>query len=125
MTELEKKQSGEIYDARDPELRRLQNKAKNLMRQYNEIPAENTDDRMRVLEELFGAIGKNARVNQPIYVDYGKNIHLGSNSLINMHCTLLDTGADRNRRMRHDRAGCQDLYLRTCPRRSGALLART
>ena len=60
MTELEKKQSGEIYDARDPELRRLQNKAKNLMRQYNEIPAENTDDRMRVLEELFGAIGKNA-----------------------------------------------------------------
>ena len=91
MTELEKKQSGEIYDARDPELRRLQNKAKNLMRQYNEIPAENTDDRMRVLEELFGAIGKNARVNQPIYVDYGKNIHLGSNSLINMHCTLLDT----------------------------------
>ena len=91
MTELEKKQSGEIYDARDPKLRKQQNRAKNLMRQYNGIPAENVSERVRVLSELFGTIGKNARVNQPIYVDYGYNIHLGNNSFINMHCTLLDT----------------------------------
>ena len=29
MTEFEKKQSGEIYDARDPKLRKQQNHAKN------------------------------------------------------------------------------------------------
>lgn len=91
MTEFEKKQSGEIYDARDPELRKQQNHAKNLMRQYNNLPAENTDERVHVLTELFGTFGKNARVNQPIYVDYGYNIHLGNNSFLNMHCTLLDT----------------------------------
>ncbi len=91
MTELEKKQSGEVYDARDPELRKQQNRAKNLMRQYNGIPAENADARAHVLAELFGTFGKNARVNQPIYVDYGYNIHLGNNSFLNMHCTLLDT----------------------------------
>lgn len=77
MSEFEKKQSGEIYDARDPELRKQQNHSKNLMRQYNNIPAENTEERTRILRELFGTFGKNSRVNQPIYVDYGYNIHLG------------------------------------------------
>ncbi len=91
MTEFEKKQSGKIYDARDSELRKQQNRAKNLMRQYNNLPTENLDERGRVLTELFGQFGKNARVNQPIYVDYGYNIHLGNNSFLNMHCTLLDT----------------------------------
>lgn len=92
MTELEKKQTGAIYDACDSELREQQSRAKNLMRQYNDIPAENTMERTRILRTLFGTLGEHARVNQPIYVDYGYNIHLGANSLINMHCTLLDTG---------------------------------
>lgn len=62
------------------------------MQIYNSLPPENTEERNRVLSELFGRLGKNARVNQPIYLDYGYNIHLSDNSFINMHCTLLDTG---------------------------------
>lgn len=92
MTEFEKKQNGAIYDARDPELRTQQNRAKHFMRQFNNLPAEDTAARDQVLAELLGTLGKNARVNQPIYVDYGRNIHLGDNSFINMHCTILDTG---------------------------------
>ena len=91
MTELEKKQKGQIYDTRDPELRKQQNRAKNLMRTYNSLPAEDIEKRNRVLFELLGKFGKNARVNQPLYVDYGYNIYLADNSFINMHCTLLDT----------------------------------
>lgn len=91
MMELEKKQCGEIYDARDPELRELQSRAKDLMRTYNSLPAGDVEQRNRVLADLFGQMGKNVRVNQPVYVDYGCNIRLGDNSLINMHCTLLDT----------------------------------
>lgn len=91
MTEFDKKQNGEIYDARDPQLREQQNRAKNLMRQYNSIPADHAGERARALTKLFGTFGENARVNQPIYVDYGYNIHLGKNSFLNMHCTLLDT----------------------------------
>lgn len=91
MTEFEKKQSGRIYDARDMELRKQQNHAKDLMRQYNSLPAGNIEGRILVLQELFGTFGNNARVNQPVYVDYGYNIHLGNNSFINIHCTLLDT----------------------------------
>ncbi len=92
MTEKEKMLSGEFYDTRDPELRRLSNHAKDLMRVYNSLPAENMELRNQIIHLLFGFCGENARVNQPIWVDYGCNISLGSNSLINMNCTLLDTG---------------------------------
>lgn len=92
MTELEKKQTGQIYDARNSELRECQNKAKNLMHRFNQTPAENMAERGRLLREMFGHLGSNARVNQPVYVDYGSNIFLGNNSFINMHCSLQDTG---------------------------------
>lgn len=92
MTEKEKMLCGMPYDTTDTELRNRSNYAKDLMRQYNSIPAENSQLRKELLEKLFGFCGENARVNQPIYVDYGSNISLGANSLINMNCTLLDTG---------------------------------
>ncbi|MBT9779652.1 sugar O-acetyltransferase [Clostridium sp. MCC353] len=92
MTELEKKQSGEIYDARDPELRRQYHRAKNLAREYNMLLSEDAEGKERILAELVGGVGKNSRVNQPFYVDYGNNIHIGDNCLINMNCSLMDTG---------------------------------
>lgn len=92
MTEKEKMLCGEFYDTRDTELRRLSNNAKDLMRVYNSLPAENMELRNQITHLLFGSCGENIRVNQPIWVDYGCNISIGSNSLINMNCTLLDTG---------------------------------
>ena len=83
---------GEFYDTRDPELRRLSNHAKDLMRVYNSLPAENLDLRNQILHSLFGFCEENVRVNQPIFVDYGCNVSLGRNSLININCTLLDAG---------------------------------
>lgn len=92
MTEKEKMLCGAFYDTRDAELRRLSNHAKDLMRVYNSLPAENIDLRNQMIRLLFGSCGENVRVNQPIWVDYGCNISLGANTLINMNCTLLDTG---------------------------------
>lgn len=92
MTELEKKQSGEIYDARDPELRKQYHRAKNLVREYNTLASEDSEGKNRILSELTDGIGKNVRVNQPFYVDYGNNIRIGDNCLINSNCTLMDTG---------------------------------
>lgn len=91
MTEAEKKQRGEIYDARDPELRDQQSRAKDMMKEYNSLPAGDMEARTRLLSCLVGHLGANARVNQPVYVDFGYNISLGDNSFVNMHCTLLDT----------------------------------
>ena len=92
MKEKEKMLCGAFYDTRDAELRRLSNNAKDLMRVYNSLPAENIDLRNQMIRLLFGSCGENVRVNQPIWVDYGCNISLGANTLINMNCTLLDTG---------------------------------
>lgn len=92
MTEKEKMIRGEFYDTRDPELRTLSSNAKDLMRIYNNLPAENIELRNRIIRMLFGNCGENVRVNQPVFVDYGCNISIGNNSLINMNCTLLDTG---------------------------------
>lgn len=92
MTEKEKMLGGKFYDTRDMELRTLSNKAKDLMKIYNSLPAENMKLREQIIRLLFGSCGENARVNQPIWVDYGCNIFLGADSLINMNCTLLDTG---------------------------------
>ena len=92
MTELEKMISGEWYDTRDPELRSISNRAKDLMRVYNSLPAENGELRQEILHLLLGNCGENVRINQPFFVDYGRHISVGNHSLINMNCTLLDTG---------------------------------
>ena len=92
MTEKEKMLCGKFYDTRDLELRILSNNAKDIMRKYNSLPAENMSLRDQIIRMLFEYCGENVRVNQPIYVDYGCNISLGAGSLINMNCTLLDTG---------------------------------
>lgn len=67
-------------------------RAKNVMRLYNELPYEWSNARYRILKQLFTYCGENARVNPPFHFDFGYRISLGAYSLINMNCTLLDTG---------------------------------
>ena len=92
MTELEKKQSGEFYDTRDAQIRTAHNRAKELMKRYNDIPASEAEEREMLLRTMLGSFGENCRINQPFYIDYGTNIYLGDNAFINLNCTLLDTG---------------------------------
>ena len=49
MTEFKKKQNGEIYDARNLELRSQQNRAKNLARKFNDLPAEDMEGRIQTI----------------------------------------------------------------------------
>lgn len=92
MTEVEKKQCGQIYDARDPEIRKQYNEAKEWAKIYNRLPTMDLEARNKILQLFIGCLGKNVRVNQPLFVDYGYNITLGDNCFINMNCTLLDAG---------------------------------
>ncbi len=66
MTEKEKTLSGEFYDIRDTELRKLSNKANDLMKIYNSLSVENMKLREQIIQLLFGFCGENTRVNQPI-----------------------------------------------------------
>ena len=92
MMELEKKQSGEFYDTRDAQIRAAHDRAKELMKRYNDVPASDAEEREKLLRTMLGSFGENCRINQPFYIDYGTNIYLGDNAFINLNCTLLDTG---------------------------------
>ena len=54
MTELEKKQSGEFYDTRDAQIRTAHNRAKELMKRYNDIPASEAEEREMLLRMADG-----------------------------------------------------------------------
>ena len=59
MTEREKMLAGQLYDCGDPELLTQWHKAKNLMRDYNRLDSENSEEKDRILTELLGGRGQN------------------------------------------------------------------
>ncbi len=92
MTEEQKLLAGLAYMASDNGLRQKSNAAKNLIQQYNALPAQQMEKRKDILQRLLKHCGKNVRINQPFFVDYGCHITIGDESLVNMNCTFLDTG---------------------------------
>lgn len=90
MTEREKMLSGQIYDCGDAELLNQWHKAKNLIRDFNQIDSENLEKKKSILNELLGGSGENLWITAPFYVDYGNNIYFGNNCEVNMNCTFLD-----------------------------------
>ena len=46
--------------------------------------------RGRILRELLGSIGENVTVDTPFYCDYGSNIFIGNDVIININCTFVD-----------------------------------
>lgn len=92
MTEHEKMLAGQVFDCRDPDLRQLHVRGWKFNQNYNALFPGSLDARRQMLEETLAHLGRNARVNQPFWVDYGCHISIGDNSLVNLDCTFLDTG---------------------------------
>ncbi len=90
MTEREKMLAGELYDCGDKELLEQWHKAKNLIREYNNLNSEDTEGKGSILIELLGGSGENLWITSPFFVDYGNNIYFGNNCEVNMNCTFLD-----------------------------------
>ena len=65
-------------------------RTRELTRTYNQM--EHSDNRARaaLLRELLGAVGENVEIDTPFYCDYGKNIFIGSDVIININCTFVD-----------------------------------
>lgn len=90
MTEREKMLAGELYDCGDSELLTQWHKAKNLVREYNQVASENLTRKNEILDELLGGRGENLWITAPFLADYGNNIYFGNNCEVNMNCTFLD-----------------------------------
>ena len=65
-------------------------RTRSLTRSYNQTDYEDKEKKTAILRELFGSLGENVEIDTPLHCDYGKNIFIGSNVIINMNCTFVD-----------------------------------
>ena len=91
MTEKEKAQSGQLYDAsNDATLIAERDRCKEMCYQYNQLPPSHKHERHTLLRNLLGRIGREFLIEQPFYCDYGYNIEIGENFYMNVNCVILD-----------------------------------
>lgn len=91
MTEYEKMIQGQLYSANDPELIRMRQEARTLLKQLNESVQDiKNGERLELCSRLFGKVGKGIWLQPPFYCDYGKNIELGEHVFFNFNCVVLD-----------------------------------
>ena len=88
-TEKAKMLAGELYDAEDPQLRRERDRCRNLCQSFNATRQEQTEERRRLLAELFGQ-ETGVSIQPPFFCDYGTNTVLGSKVYFNFNCVVLD-----------------------------------
>ncbi len=91
MTELEKAQSGYLYDANhDLEIKKLRTKCKDLCYEFNNCKPSYIERQKKLLQQIFGEIKGDLVVTAPFYCDYGFNISVGDNFYTNHNCIILD-----------------------------------
>lgn len=88
--EWQKMLNGDIYNAVHPSFIALLQRTRMLIRRFNDAMPDDTETMQRLLHEIFGKVGANLHVNQPLRVDYGCNILIGDNVFINFNFTVLD-----------------------------------
>lgn len=79
------------FVSNNPENIMLVKKARRLTNMYNNSDYDAVVVRRTILEELLGSIGDNVAIDTPFYCDYGENIHIGNNVIININCTFVDS----------------------------------
>lgn len=89
-SERDKMLAGELYDPLCPELTQLRVRARDLCQALNATGEADTQQRRRIVQELFGTGGDTAWIQPPFYCDYGWNISLGERVFFNFNCVVLD-----------------------------------
>lgn len=78
------------YPEEAAELARARQRGKALCFEINQLHPDEIEKRSLLLKELFGSIGENVWVEQPIRMAYGSNTTVGSNVYINFNLTIID-----------------------------------
>ncbi len=79
MTEKEKQQAGELYNAADKELTAERVAAKKLCAEFNATTYNDYQKKERLLDRLLALRGENTKIEGSLFCDYGYNIVTGSN----------------------------------------------
>ncbi|MGE6107084.1 sugar O-acetyltransferase [Aeromonas sobria] len=88
MTDYQKMIASQPYNCMAPELDALRRETARRYRRFNR--AEEEDEQLALLQEIVGELAEGAFICPPFYCTYGRHIHLGKGSYINMGATLLD-----------------------------------
>lgn len=95
MTEKEKMLAGLMYDPSDPDLAKARRRVRLLFHKFNHLSADHSEERSKILYDIFGEAGENLFVEPPFYCDYGTNIKAGKNVYMNFNCCILDVAEVR------------------------------
>jgi acetyltransferase-like isoleucine patch superfamily enzyme len=85
--------AGETILPNDPQIGRLREEAfavKALLVQMNN--SSNHDEITELLSKILDKKVQDVAIFTPVYINYGKNIHIGKNVFINFDCTFLALG---------------------------------
>ncbi|MGV3740795.1 MAG: sugar O-acetyltransferase, partial [Burkholderiaceae bacterium] len=88
-TEKQKMLASELYDPMDAQLLAERERARHLLKLFNDSGTSEKAARAEILNQLFGATS-NVAIEPPFYCDYGTNIVLGTNVFMNFNCVVLD-----------------------------------
>lgn len=93
MTEYDKMIASQPYNCMAPELDLLRRETARLYRRFNRSDEE--DEQLALLLQIVGELAEGAFICPPLYCTYGRHIHLGERSYINIGATLLDNAPIR------------------------------
>ena len=84
------KKEYKYIDTSSKELLEFNVKARKLTQEYNSVDYTDTEKKYSILKQLFADIGENVAIDINFFCEYGKNISIGSDVIINSHCTFVD-----------------------------------
>ena len=91
MTEKEKRDKGEFYDANyDKALKQERIKVKDLCFKYNNLEPSKQKEREELIKEILGSTKNSLLIESNFYCDYGYNISVGENFYMNHNGVILD-----------------------------------
>ena len=82
--------SSDFLETADSDTLKQIARTRELTREYYFSDYGDVEKRTSILRELLGGIGENVVIDTPFHCDYGKNIFLGNDVIINMNCTFVD-----------------------------------
>ena len=83
MTEKEKMEKGELYDAAIPELIEQLLSTRDKIFELNHLRPSQLEEREKLIREIIGTTPEKFIIISPFFCDYGHNIHLGKNFFAN------------------------------------------
>lgn len=89
MTEREKMINGMQYNPTNPKLVFDRTRANRICTKYNKKSFNEINMRSRLMKKLIHTNG-NFWIKPPFYCDFGYNIYLGKNVMLNFNCVILD-----------------------------------